>query len=301
MNRPRRPKIAYALLLLGLIPAVAAAVTLTAVVNGVPITSYDIDQRVALMTISGQSAGRTGATNQLIDEAIQITEAQRFGIAVSSQQVSSAFNNIAQQVGLSVSQFEQALWEAGVAPDTLRNSLRAQIYWSILVQGRLQAAPAVRQADVTAQLLAQGGAAETVREYQMQRIIFVVPAGAGNSYVNQRRSEAQSFRQRFADCSNTLAQAANLTDVTVRDIGRDIGQLNQAQQNDVRSTAAGRTTGPERTDLGIEVIAVCSVTEVQANEAARTEIQNDLLIDQGEVFAQDYLAELRERAIIIRY
>ena len=301
MNRPRRPRIAFVVLLLGLIPAAAAAVTLTAVVNGVPITSYDIDQRSALMTISGQSAGRTAATNQLIDEAIQITEAQRFGIAVSEQQVSSAFRNIAQQVGLSISQFEQALWESGVAPDTLRKSLRAQIYWSILVQARLQTDPAVRQEDVTARLLAQGGAAETIREYQMQRIIFVVPAGASNSYVNQRRSEAQSFRQRFTGCDNTLGQAVNLTDVTVRDIGRDIGQLTQDQQDDVRGTAAGRTTSPQRTDLGIETIAVCSVAEVQANEAARTEIQNDLLLNHGETIALNYLVELRERAIIIRY
>ena len=302
MTRPFRPLIAGAIFLLALIPAgVALAVTLAVVVNGVPITSYDIDQRVALLTISGQNASRTNATNQLIDEAIQVTEAQRLGVTVSEQQVSSAFANIAQQVGMGVGEFEGALRQAGVAPETLRASLRAQIYWSILVQARMQITPAIRQDDVTAQLLAQGGANETIREYTMQRIIFVVPDGASTAYVNQRRSEAQAFRQRFTGCENTLAMAVNLTDVTVRDIGRDMSQLNQAQRDAVQGTAAGRTTGPERTTLGIEIVAVCDVVEVQANEAARTEIQQELLINQGEAIGQDYLAELRERAIIIRY
>lgn len=302
MYRPARPLIACALFLLALIPATGvSAVTLEVVVNGVPITSYDIDQRVALMAISGQGGGRTTATNQLIDEAIEVTEAQRLGIAVSDSQVSTAFANIAQQVGMGTSEFSNALLQAGVNPETLRQSLRAQIYWSILVQARLQTAPGVLQQDVTAQLLAQGAATQTVREYRLQRIIFVVPDGATNAYVNQRRSEAQAFRQRFTGCENTLAMAVNLTDVTVRDIGRDIGQLNAAQREAVERASAGTITSPERTGLGIEVVAVCDVVEVQANEAARTEIQNELLINQGEAIGQEYLAELRERAIIIRY
>lgn len=302
MTRFRRSLTAAALMLFSLLGASAAsAVTLELVVNGVPITSYDIDQRVALLTISGQNNSRTAATNQLIDEAIQVTEAQRLGITVTNAQVSAAFANVAQQVGMGITQFEGALWQAGVAPDSLRASLRAQIYWSILVRARLQIQPAVRQDDITAQLLAQGAQNQTVQEYRVQRIIFVVPEGAGGNYVAQRRSEAQSFRQRFTGCESSLALAANLRDVTVRDIGRDLAQLTPSQREAVQGTAAGRTTAPEQTNLGIEIVAVCEVTTVQANEAARTELAQELLIQQGETIGQEYLAELRERAIIIRY
>jgi peptidyl-prolyl cis-trans isomerase SurA len=301
MTRPFRPLIACAVFLLALIPASGAfAVTLAAVVNGVPITSYDVDQRVALQRVSGQTASRTAALNELIDEAIEVSEAIRLGANVSQSQVDAAFANIAQQVGMSVSQFQQALWEAGVAPDTLKQRIKSQLYWSLLVQARLQVENPVHQDDVTAQLLAQG-TEQTVREYQLQQIIFVVPQNSTNAYVNQRRSEAQSFRQRFTGCENTLAQAANLRDVTVRDIGRDTSNLSTTQVQALQNTAAGHTTSPERTSLGIEVIAVCSVTEVQANEQARAEIQNQLLIDQGDQIGQDYLAQLRDRAIIIRY
>ena len=297
-----RHAIVWALVLLALVPASHAfAVTLEVVVNGVPITSYDIAQRVALQRVSGQTASTNAATNRLIDESIQVSEALRLGVRVSQQQIDAAFASIAQQVGMSVSQFSAALREAGVAPDTLKQQVRAQIYWSILIQARLQTNPVVRQDDVTAALLAQGGANQTVRQYRLQQIIFVVPQGSSNDYVNQRRSEAESFRQRFSGCENSLTRAQNLRDVTVRDLGRDVSQLSQTQFQSVQSTSAGRTTRPERTSRGIEIVAVCSVTEVQANEQARTEIQNELLIDQGEQIGQDYLAELRENAIIIRY
>jgi hypothetical protein len=69
----------------------------------------------------------------------------------------------------------------------------------------------------------------------------------------------------------------------------------------VQSTQAGRTTSPARTSRGIELIAVCSITEVAANEQLRTDLQNQLLIDLGPQVGQAYLAELRERAVIIYY
>jgi peptidyl-prolyl cis-trans isomerase SurA len=297
-----RPLAFCALLLFALVPAGGAfAVTIEVVVNGVQITSYDIQQRVALLRVSGQNPSTTLATSQLIDEIIEVGEAVRLGVSVPQSQIDAAFASIADQVGMGVRQFEGALREAGVEPDTLKRQIQAQIYWSILVQSRIQANPTVNQQAVTDAMLAQGAAAQTVLEYQMQQIIFVVPENSTNAYVNQRRSEANSFRQRFTGCDNTLAQAQNLRDVTVRDIGRDTTQLTQTQLQAVQSTQAGRTTTPERTGRGIELIAVCAVVQVQANEEARNQLQNQLLIDQAPQIGQDYLAELRERAIIIYY
>ena len=297
-----RPLALCMFLLTAVIPVKGAfAVTIEVVVNGVQITSYDIQQRVALLRVSGQNPSTTTATNQLVDEIVQIAEALRLGVTVGQSQIDSVFANIAEQVGMGVRQFEGSLREAGVQPETLKRQIQAQIYWSILVQARLQTNPAVNQQQVTDAMLAQDGADLTVREYRMQQIIFVVPEGSTNTYINQRRREANSFRQRFSGCENALTQAQNLRDVTVRDIGRDTTALTQTQAQAVQSTQAGRTTSPEQTARGIELIAVCSITEVTANEQARTELQNQFLIDLGEQIGQEYLAELRERAIIIYY
>jgi peptidyl-prolyl cis-trans isomerase SurA len=300
MRRLFRP-IAIALALLVLAPATGAlAVTIQVVVNGVPITSYDIDQRVALQQISGQTPNRTTATNELIDELVQLGEAIRLGVPISSARVDAAYASIAAQVGMGVSQFDAALRQSGVDPESLKRRLQAQIAWSSLMQARIQMNAAVRQQDVTDAMLAAGRQTETIREYRLQQIVFVVPAGSSSAFVTQRRNEAEAFRQRFTGCDNTLALAQPLRDVVVLDIGRDLSRLTGTQAEAVEGTAAGRTTRPEQTGRGIEIIAVCAVADVAGNEAARNQIQNQLLIERGEEIGLEYLAELRARAIIIR-
>ncbi|MGD9740551.1 MAG: hypothetical protein AB7O56_06560 [Bauldia sp.] len=293
---------AVALGLLVAAPVTSAfAITIEAVVNGVAITSYDISQRVALQQISGQSPSAATAEQELIDELIQISEAVRLGLRITNAQIDAAYAQIAAQVGLPVSQFNQALLQAGVAPDTLRRRLQAQIAWQNLLQARIGQGNAVRQEDVTAALLAAGRQNATVREYRLQQVIFVLPQGASSGLVGQRRNEAEAFRQRFGGCDNTLAQAAALREVVVVDIGRDVSRLTSAQAADVEETNAGRMTRPQQTSRGIEVIAVCSITEVAANENARMEIQNELLIERADTVGQEYLAELRARAVIQRF
>lgn len=293
---------AVALGLLVLAPAPSAfAIGIEAVVNGVAITSYDISQRVALQRISGQTPSAAAAEQELIDELIQISEAVRLGLRISNAQIDAAFAQIAAQVGLPVNQFNQALREAGVEPDTLRRRLQAQIAWQNLLQARIAQGTAVRQDDVTAALLAAGRQNATIREYRLQQVIFVLPQGASAGLIGQRRNEAEAFRQRFQGCDNTFTQAAALREVVVIDIGRDIARLTAAQAADVEETNAGRTTRPQQTSRGIEIIAVCSVTEVAANETARMEIQNELLIERAEEVGQEYLEELRARAVIQRF
>jgi len=301
MRRFLRP-LAIVLAVLFIVPAGNAfAVSIVAVVNGVPITSYDVEQRVALQRISGQTPSNASATNELIDELIQLGESIRLGVNIPQSQIDSAFASIAGQVQMSIPQFNDALRQSGIEPESLKRRLQAQIAWSVLMQNRIQINPGVRQDDVTAALLAQGRQTETVREYRLQQIIFVIPGDASTAVVNQRRSEAEAFRQRFAGCDGSLAQAASLRAVVVVDIGRNASRLNQAQRDALETTQAGRTTRPERTSQGIEVIAVCSVTEVAGNEAARVDITNQLIIQRGEQIGQEYLAELRARAIIQRF
>jgi peptidyl-prolyl cis-trans isomerase SurA len=150
-------------------------------------------------------------------------------------------------------------------------------------------------------MLAAGRQTELVREYRLQQIIFVVPAGSSAGFISQRRSEAEAFRQRFQGCENSMAQAAQLRGVVVLDIGRDTSRLTAAQMEGVEATAPGRVSRPEQTTQGIEVVAVCSVVQVAGNEAARTDIQTQLIIQRGEQIGADYLAELRTRAIIQRF
>lgn len=285
-------------LMLIALAAPAGAAEIKVLVNGQPITSYDISQRVAMQRISGQPASSKAATDELINEAVQMTEARRAGITVPQPQVEEAFNNIAAQVRMAPRQFTQALAQAGVDADVLRNRLRVQIAWQTLMQARMQRAT-VRQQDITSELLSRGDAARTMKEYRLQQIVFVVPRGSSAALYAQRRREAEAFRQRYRGCDNALAQARALRGVVVRDIGRrDSTQLAGPQGQEIAKAREGRAISPVQTDQGIELLAICEIRDIQSTAAARAEIENKLLTEQGETIGKEYLDQLRGRAVI---
>src|SRR5450756_2732938 len=74
------------LLLITAMPA--RAQTVAVMVNGEPITDYDIEQRskLALLT-SHQQANRQEVINELIDEKVKIREAKKFGVDPSASDI----------------------------------------------------------------------------------------------------------------------------------------------------------------------------------------------------------------------
>jgi peptidyl-prolyl cis-trans isomerase SurA len=278
----------------------AASSGISIVVNGLPITTYDIQQRARLNRLTGQNGSNEHATDELIDEAVQLYEAARVGIRPSEAQVDRAFASVAASVKLSPSQLVQALSQNGVAASSLRARLRAAIAWQGLVQQHMQENSPVRPEDVISQLLAQGPVEEmTMGEYTLQQIIFVVPEGSSSAYVQQRQREANAFRSRFTGCDNSLEQARQLHDVVVRPMGRrDSTQLSGPQGEEIEATEAGHATPPHRTNLGVELVAVCSVRQIQSTAAARDAIEQKLAIAQQPEIGKELLAELRAKAII---
>lgn len=269
-------------------------------VNDVPITQYDVNQRVRLMRLGGGGGGTQQAAQELIDETLQSLEAQRRGVRIGDQQVNAAFGSIAERLQMSPTQLTSALRAEGIDAESLKKRLRAQMTWQRLVQQRTQTRASVRSEDVTAALLEKGDPNTlTVTEYMLQQIVFVVPSGSSASLFQQRRREAEQFRQRFKGCESALEQARQLRGVVVKDIGRrDASRLTGPEGDTIRKTRAGATTAPFQTDQGVELIAVCSTRDVQSSSAARAEVENRLYLQQAENLGDDYLKELRDLAII---
>lgn len=274
--------------------------SIAVLVNEVPITNYDITQRQRLMAIGGAKTSSKLATDELIDETLQMYEAGKKGVRVPDGQVDEAFNGIAQQLKLTTTQLVQALGSRGVDASSLKKRIRAQLTWQYLVQRRTQSKASIRTEDVTNALLAKGDPKQmTLHEYILQQIIFIVPQGSSASLYAQRRREAVQFRERFKGCDNSVDQAKQLRGVVVKPIGRrDDTQLNGPQGEDIKKTPAGKTAPPYQMDQGIELIAVCSVREVQSQAAARAEVTNELYGKQAKDLGKDYLEELRKAAII---
>lgn len=272
-------------------PALAQSVRVT--VNGTPITDMQIAQRVKLFALEGNNTGQRGATEQLIDEAIQLGEAKRVGINVSNAQVDEALLQVARNLKVSQDKLIQMLQQAGVGSDTLKDRLRAAVAWNAVTEQVIM--PQVQISD----LELDQKAATQVADYQnfdyiLKEIIFV---GAGSS---GRTGQANQYRSNFAGCDTAVELSLAYTDAAVIDVGRrHATQMPEAIAKELAGLNVGGITKPRVIDSGVSMLAVCQ--KAQAEDLTfikgdlRAEAGNEVL--EGEV--ANYLATLRKQAKII--
>ncbi len=285
-------------LIVGILLSVAAAMPTLAqsarvTVNGTPITDVQISQRVKLFALEGNRGGSKGATEQLINEAIQLAEAKRLGISVSNAQVDDAFLQIARNLKMSSDKLRQMLQQGGINMDTLKDRLRAAIAWNAVTEQAIM--PQVQISD----LELDQQAANQIQAYQgfdyiLKEVIFV---GQGSS---ARTGQANSYRRSFAGCDSAVDLSLKFTDAAVIDVGRrHATQMPEAIAKELAGLNVGGITKPRVVESGVSMLAVCEKAQAEdltfIKSDLRAEAGNDALAGETE----KYLAELRKRAKII--
>jgi len=281
--------------------SVAHASQIKHVVNGTPITSYDIQRRAALMKLFRQKGS---ASDQLIEQALKSSEMERYKVRVTSQQVNGAYGNFASSNKLKPAQLDQILGQAGVTAKHMKEFIRVQMGWSQVLGMRMRSTSAGGGAMTEQQMVRKvfelGGQKPSATEYMLQKITFVVPAKERSAILGKRKREAEAFRSRFNGCENSRQFAKGLVDVTVQDIPRVLGpELPPDWKKAIESGKPGSATPVRETQTGIEFIGICSSKEVSDDRAAQMVLQNDGKLDEkAEELSKKYLAELKEKAQI---
>jgi peptidyl-prolyl cis-trans isomerase SurA len=281
----------------------AQAQHVVAVVNGIPITSYDVDQRTRLIQLSGtKPPGRKEVLEELIDEKVKLLEAKRFGLEASDADVNRHYATMASRMGMNSEQLTQVLNRRGVNPSTLRSRLRSEVVWGELVRGRYQASLQVGEGDVQ-HMLRQStedddkGAVGHV--YTLRPILFIVPQGSPSSLFDVRRREAEAFRGRVSDCKQAVALAREMRDVAVRDtIIRNSAGLPEQMRKMLNSLEIGKLTVPEPTKQGIEVFALCGKETTRTDTPRKHETRQKIFAERYEAQSKQYLERIRRAAMI---
>lgn len=272
-------------------------------VNDQAISDYDISQRAKLLNLTGAPGNaRKRAENELIEERLKEQEAKRLGISVSDDEINNALANIAQRTGTgTISRLSQALGSNGINIDTLRDRFSAEIAWSQVVRRKFQREVRISDADIMAAIKGKGDEAEEQKtiEYDITQVIVVVPNGASNALVSQRKRDAEKIRANITTCSNVRSVASAFRDVTVREVGsRTRDQIDGALGDAIEGTPIGRSTAPNLQANGYELYVVCDKREVTGFEAARSPIESELRNEKGNILARRLLRDLRADALI---
>lgn len=281
----------------------AAAQQILVMVQGQPITSFDVAQRIKLVQLTERrTLSQKQALEELIDERLKIATAERYGIKAENDEVDKMFAQMASRNGRTPAQLADGLSQQGLTAAALKLKMRADFVWNSYVRGRFSSATTVRDSDIFAALQTKGEdltKAQRTTEYTVRQIVLVVSRTAPDSTRSQRLAEANTLRKSFTDCESGVAAARAMRETVVREpVIRTSADMSAPVRKIMDETPVGQTTAPEVTRAGIEMVAICARREVVGESAQKKEVRNELQNKQFEDLSQRLLQEARRTAMI---
>ena len=272
-------------------------------VNGEPITNYDIEQRGKLNTLSTHKpADRQQVIDELIDEKVKIREGKKFGIDPTAADVDQSYGTMATRMRITADQLTKSLESAGIRPETLKSRVKADMVWTNLVRGRYKESLQVSEKDVAAAVQEKGGDEKPDTpsfEYKMQPIVLIVPRGSAPDAVETRKKEAEALRGRIQTCVEANAFFKSMQNAAIREaVVKTSADIPPSLREVLDSTPVGHLTPPEVTKQGVEMVALCAKDPTTVDTPKKKEIREKMFAEKYEAKSKSYLQEVRKAAMI---
>ena len=236
-----------------------------AVVNDIVISTYDLEQRIKLaMVTSGQQPNADLAKRlhdqilrQLVDEMLQLLEAQKFNVKVTNDDVEGALKRIGQQNNITSEQITKMLDDNGIARATLNQQIQADIAWQKLVQQRLAPRVTVSDQDID-DVLARMKETASSAQYLLAEIYVPVESPEKEG---QARESITNIRAQLSQGASFAAMARQFSKTSTSNAGGDMGWVTQADLQPevakvVRTMSPASVSEPIRSSGGFYLVGL---------------------------------------------
>ncbi|CAN1566595.1 M3B_PepF domain containing protein [Rhabdaerophilaceae bacterium] len=271
----------------------AKAQAALALVNSTPITSLDVAQRIRIAQLTeNRRLDQRAALNELIDDQVKLVHARHSGFRITEDGVDAEYTRMGRAGGRSIAQFDEALKQAGINPSNLRDKIRADLAWQVLLRDQSRKGAQVSSAEIEQAVQQELKSQRQIVDYSLQNVIFVVPRGTS---PGAREQAANAARGRFAGCENGFDAFRAMNDVAVRPpTFRSTEGMSPQLAAVLAKTPVGKLTPPFRTEQGIEMVAVCERKPREASANLRSEIATRLSETRMTANARGFLQEIRK-------
>jgi peptidyl-prolyl cis-trans isomerase SurA len=284
------------------------AQTVAVMVNGEPITNFDIEQRSKLTALTTHKPPlREQVIDELINEKVKIKEAKQFGVDPTASDVDASFAQMSSRMRLTPDQLAKTLESQGIRPGTLKDRIKADMVWTSLVRGRYKESLQVGEKEVAAAAAAvqvkgdeKDGKQETESfEYQMQPIVLIVPKGSAPASVEAKLKEAEALRGRVQSCDEANAFFKSMPNAAIREaVTKTSADIPPVLREVLDKTPIGHLTAPEVTKQGVEMVALCGRKPTTVDTPQKREIREKMFAQKFEAKSKAYLQQIRKAAMI---
>jgi len=278
------------------------AQTVAVMVNGEPITNYDIDQRSKLNFLTTHKTPvRQQVVDELIDEKVKIKEGKKFGVDPTASDVDQSFAAMSSRMRTTPEQLAKSLESQGVRPETLKARMKAEMVWTSLIRGRYKESLQVGEKEVAAAVQVKGDDKQETEsfEYQMRPIVLIVPRGSAPAAVEARHKEAEALRSRVQTCDEANAFFKSMQNAAIREaVTKTSADIPAVLREVLDKTPIGHLTPPEVTKQGVEMVALCGRKPTTVDTPKKKEIREKMYAEKYQAKSQSYLQEVRKAAMI---
>ncbi len=290
------------LALLALLPINLMAMDIAAVVNNVPISTYDVDTRVRVGLIAAglpdtpamRQQFRTQTLKTIIDETLQEQEIERLDMQPPKGSIEQAFAQMAKQKGTTLPELSRRLNAEGLSIEPLRKQVATSLTWGAALQKRYGEETLVSTQDVVTlkKQLKQSEGQPEVRYKELYISDFGNQRGQAEQVIN-------AIHQRLLKGGDFDALVNQYSESPLREGSGWVllGTLEPNTSAALKTIPKGKLSRPVRVKGGYALFLLEDKRIVRFNQTAEQKLNlYQLIVQSDEQRAQRYASQINNCA-----
>jgi peptidyl-prolyl cis-trans isomerase SurA len=285
------------------------------VVNNDAITLYELDEaEVHYMYetkqdgISEEARGqlRDRLLQSLIENRIQLQQAEREKIVVDDNEIKDQLAEVMKKVKASNPQeFDDMLKQQGLTLEAVKKRIREQLLVQRLTRRKVALRISVTEQEIDTYLTANRDKLEAGLTFHARHILFLPGTGSEEEGWQSARRKAERVYALVREGQDFAALAREHSEDPSGKDGGDLGTLKRGEltpeiEQAILRLDAGQTSAPVRSPVGYHLFHLDSKETLSgdAMTQTRSQIRDILYREKYESRMRDWLAEIKQRAII---
>lgn len=285
------------------------------IVNNDAITLFELDEAEAYYLYESKEPAPTGEARtalrarliqRIIENRLQLQQAERERIIVEDFEIAEQMADIMKRMNAKNEiELEQTLRVQGVTAESVKKRIRDQIMVDRVRRRRVNLRVTVTEQEIDRYVQQNREKLETGLTFEARHILFIPDPNRGeDGWEEARRRAADTFDRvlgggDFAELAKELSQDGS---------GKDGGSLGTLKRGElapdieaaILRLSPGEASAPFRSQVGYHLFRLDSKESLTGDGLiqARNQIRDILLREKLQVRLKEWLAEIRQRAII---
>jgi len=240
----------------------------------------------------------------LINDVIQISEADRNKVDIDDRRIDGAITNMASATGSTPTRLKSQLKSRGISEASLKRQVKASLALRWLMQKQGAKVGKVTDAEVERRLrkINSDSRRQGVTVYLIRQVNLPVEqtsSAMAPQLLQARAIEAQQISRRYKGCSSLRGASSGIYNVKLTNtIQADGRRLPAQMRTALRQAGPKKLIGPMRTRSGIQLIAFCGTKRIEPPKASREQAKSIVENEKFGQAADNILRSLRRTAFI---